>query len=31
MAVGRGWATRMREEDEAEEAREVFWEEEADR
>ena len=31
MAIGRGWATRAREEDEAEEAGEVFREEEADR
>jgi len=31
LAAGRGWATRAREEDEAEEAGEVFREEEADR
>jgi len=31
LAAGRGWWTRTREEDEAEEAGEVFREEEADR
>jgi len=30
LAAGRGWATRAREEDEAEEAGEVFREEEAE-